>query len=345
MTRALASRPGGMPLLRPNAAEPLASGLIGALSALAALALLLDAWTAHQSTAHRPEGSGAPVAAIPAAPAPAAAPVWTVAIPAPAGASPGAEALARRLAAIPGIAAAMPVDPHSVAALTAGILGEPGVEPGAAPLLVDLTLAPGAEEDADGLETRLRTALPTALIARPPTVALPAEAETAGVPLRPQPPEAPQAPVPAARTQNTGGYAGLAVAVAALLLAGGAITVVTRLSISDNRSDIALLRQLGAEEAMIAAQYRRAAARTGWRVGLAGTILGLGLTAAGLATLGPPGLGTGEMLLRLVEGLPSATWTLAAIPALPAAMALWCRAAAGRTCLRALSDHDRRAEP
>jgi hypothetical protein len=351
-------------LLRPAAADRLAPWLIGPLAALAVLALVLGAWAARPDEPEEPHAAGPAPGVEANAEDVAGEMVWTVAIPSapsaaalPPGSAAGSgasdpAALARRLAAIPGVEAAVPVDPERVARLTDGLLGPGNGRPGPAPVLIDLMPAPGAADDGAALAGRVRAALPTALIARPPALPMPeTEQAVAG-----EPPEAAETvpPQPAQRMPATasstggagfGGLAGLAAATAALALAGLAMTVVTRLSISDNARDIGFLRQLGADEQMIAGLYRRSAVRTGRQAGVAGTLLGFGTAAAGLAVARASGTGAGETLVRLLETLSAALWPLAAILAVPIATTLICRAAAGRTCRRALSDGDRWADP
>lgn len=212
-----------------------------------------------------------------------AAAALTVVLPPEAAARP-AEAAAR-IAALPGIAEARPVDPARLAELLRPWLGEQPALP--LPPLLELRLRAGAPDEAS-LAAAIARAVPGAELERPDAVA--------------------------------GNLRALAIRLQALSLfvlllvgaMGAAITLVaTRAALAARRDAIALLHDLGATRGDLAG---RIAWRLAWQAGLgalAGAVLAGPLLAALAAVAAPLAGGTGSPPYAALLLLPPAAALLA----------------------------------
>ena len=289
---------GGVRVLQPTTADWLAPFLLAPVTALACLALLLGQWVATadgRATPPDPE-----VLTIAVLPVEGGTEIGDIADGEQAATTALGAAMAERLAAVPGVAAAMPVDPARVAALTAIVFdGIPGVAAGAPlPILIDVTVSPAAATERQELLDRVAAAVPGALALSPPD-ATPAVAARQG--------------------RGIGVFIGTVVSVSAVLaLSAVAMAVVTRRSMSDNAGDIELLRQLGADPAMVSALHRDVAVRIGWVAGFLGFGIATAMALAGALSIGFER----EVVLSRIMAPP---WLPVLALLVPPATALACR--------------------
>ena len=212
------------------------------------------------------------------------------------------------LRATPGIAAARRLERSELVGLLEPWLGKGNITADLPlPILIDVTVAPGARPDLDALGQRLGTAAPGATIDD--------HGRWMG------------RLAAAARTVQA-----LALALTVLIAAAATATVViaTRASLAVHRETIELLHLIGAQDGFVA----RAFARRALGLGLKGGLIGLGLAALTFVLLQRATAGLDAPLLpRLDLSLAS----LAAVAALPLASAAIAMVTARFTVLKALA--------
>ena len=216
-----------------------------------------------------------------------AAAALTVALPAEA--APQLAEVAARIAALPGVAEARPVDPARLAELLRPWLGEQPALP--LPPLVELRLRPGGH-DAETLAALVARAVPGAELERQGVVA-----------------------------ENLRGLALRVQALSLLVLAlvggmGAAVTLVaTRSVLAARREAIALIYDLGATRGDISG---RVAQRLAWQAGLgalAGAALAVPLLAALASVAAPLAGGSGALPYGALALLPPVAAALAHVTA------------------------------